>query len=126
LAFTKFSAKLEAIFKGIKPLNIKPSLPRFEKVRYDDFLNLELKLPRSMRKKNRRMKTLDKVIKNAGDVYIHNQDYKGIISKKKVLDYEKKRMLVKQKKAEIHRKKVEKTKENLNKFLKKKEAVIFC
>ena len=90
IALNSFTATIKVKFKGKRPVHIRQVLPKFKRIKYEEFYAMNIKIPKSVKAP----KKLDIVMNNPKKVDLYNQNYRKLISQKKVEIYEMKRKKV--------------------------------
>lgn len=119
LAISEIQGTLSVQFHGVRNKVFIRSLPKFDRIKYDDFTKMKLYIPGRIEFK----KELHKVSENKRNAYIHNPSYREILSsnRARAFDQKQKRVLMKRKALQVQDKK--RRKANLDKFIKRKRMV---
>lgn len=119
LAISEMKGTLSVRFHGVKNKVFIRSMPKFNRIKYEKFINMKLYIPPRIEFK----KNLEKVNENKKTAYIHNPSYRGILSLNRANVFDKKLQKVLSKKSALQAKDLRRRKANLDKFIKRKRMV---
>lgn len=117
LAINTIESNIRISFRGLRPCRYIKKSPKFEKIDYYAFKNLELFIDN----KPRKPKNKDQIHKNLNLLKVINPNFKGLLSKRATMEYDFKKGLVKKRREEYLESRREHAQNNLDKFIKRKE-----
>ena len=118
LAINNLDTTIRISFRGLRPSRlVEHNIPRFDKIDYFKFKSIELDLP----EQKAQHKVYDQIEKNFNILKVYNPNFKGLLSRRATMEYDFKKNLAKQRRAEFLEQKKKHAQENLNKFIKRRE-----
>lgn len=91
LAINTLDTTIRISFRGLRPCRHLKETPRFSKIDYFRFKNIELDLPQ----RKHEMKNYDQIDRNLNLLKVYNPNFKSILSKRATQEYNFKNKMAK-------------------------------